>query len=58
MKKARMIGVIMTVIAIVFVIFAVNHPEMNFPWSNQVTWTLYGLYVLVTIIFLFLPARK
>lgn len=30
-KSSRILGVIMLVITIVFVVFAINHPEMN--WS-------------------------
>ena len=45
MKKhiSRIIGLVMIVIAIAFVAFALNHPEMSFPWSNTITWGLYGI---------------
>ena len=51
MKKriSRIIGVIMLIVAIVFIMFALNHPEKSFPWSNTITWLLYGVYFLVTI---------
>ena len=60
MKKnfSRIIGLVMAVIAIAFVVFALNHPEMSFPWSNTVTWVLYGLYALVTAVLLIAPAKK
>ena len=60
MKKniSRIIGLVMTVIAIAFVVFALNHPEMSFPWSNTVTWVLYGLYAVVTAVFLIAPIMK
>ena len=60
MKKnvSRMIGLAMAVLAIAFVVFALNHPEMSFPWSNTVTWRLYGLYAIVTGVFLIAPAKK
>ena len=32
-KISRIIGLVMVVIAIVFVVFALNHPEMSFPWN-------------------------
>ena len=40
MKKSisRIIGLIMLIIAIVFIMFALNHPEMSFPWNNTITW--------------------
>ena len=48
MKKSisRIIGVIMLIVAIVFIVFALNHPEMSFPWNNTITWLLYGLYTV------------
>ena len=60
MKKniSRIIGLIMVVIAIAFVVFALNHPEMSFPWSNTITWVLYGVYAIVTAGLLIAPAKK
>ena len=60
MKKnvSRIIGLVMVVIAIAFVVFALNHPEMSFPWSNTITWVLYSLYALVTAVVLIAPAKK
>ena len=60
MKKSisRIIGVIMLIVAIVFIMFALNHPEMSFPWNNTITWLLYGLYVLVTVVLLIAPKMK
>lgn len=60
MKKSvsRIIGLVMSVIAIAFVVFALNHPEMSFPWSNTVTWVLYGLYAIVTVMLLIAPTKK
>ena len=51
MKKSisRIIGVIMLIVAVVFIIFALNHPEKSFPWNNTITWLLYGVYFLVTV---------
>ena len=60
MKKntSRIIGLIMLIIAIAFIVFALNHPEMSFPWNNTITWLLYGLYVLVTVMLLIAPKTK
>ena len=30
------------IVAIVFIMFALNHPEKSFPWNNTITWLLYG----------------
>ena len=60
MKKnvSRMIGLVMAITAIAFVVFALNHPEMSFPWRNTITWVLYGLYALVTVVLLIAPTKK
>ena len=60
MKKntSRIVGLIMLIIAVAFIIFALNHPEMSFPWNNTITWFLYGLYFLVTVVLLIAPKMK
>ena len=55
---SRIIGVIMLIVAIVFIMFALNHPEKSFPWSNTITWLLYGVYFLVTVVLLIAPKMK
>ena len=60
MKKSisRIIGVIMLIVAIVFIVFALNHPEKSFPWNNTITWLLYGMYFLVAVVLLIAPKMK
>ena len=60
MKKStsRIVGLVMLIIAVAFIMFAVNHPEMSFPWNNTITWLLYGLYILVTVMLLIAPKTK
>lgn len=60
MKKriSRILGLIMLIIAIAFIVFALHHPEMSFPWNNTITWLLYGLYILVTVVLLIAPKMK
>ena len=60
MKKriSRIIGLTMLIIAIVFIMFALNHPEKSFPWSNTITCLLYGVYFLVTVVLLIAPKIK
>ena len=60
MKKSilRISGLIMLIIAIVFIMYALNHPEMSFPWNNTITWLLYGVYFLVTVVLLIAPKMK
>ena len=60
MKKSasRIVGLVMLITAVAFIMFAVNHPEMSFPWNNTITWLLYGLYILVTVMLLIAPKAK
>lgn len=60
MKKSasRIVSLVMLIIAVAFIVFALNHPEMSFPWNNTITWLLYGLYVLVTVVLFIAPKMK
>ena len=60
MKKrtSRIIGCVMLAAAILFIIFAVTHPELGFPWENTITYFLYALYLLIMLILLIAPRRK
>ena len=60
MKKSisRIIGVIMLIVAIVFIMFALNHPEKSFSWNDTITWLLYGVYFLVAVVLLIAPKIK
>ena len=60
MKKSilRISGLIMLIIAIVFIMYALNHPEMSCPCNNTITWLLYGVYFLVTVVLLIAPKMK
>ena len=57
-KISRTIGLTMLIIAVVFIMFALNHPEKSFPWNNTITWLLYGIYFLVTVVLLIAPKMK
>ena len=51
-KNTKIIGIIMLIVACLFIIYAFNHPEASFPWRNQMTYILYGCYLLVMVILL------
>lgn len=51
-KTSLMIGVVLLLIALCFVGYAVHHPEAAFPWSNKVTFMLYGMYAWLLFKFL------
>ena len=49
--KLIIIAVILTVIAILFFIFALQHPEMSFPISLRAHLMIYTFYIIATAIF-------
>lgn len=51
-KISLIIGAVLLAIAVCFVFYAVNHPEASFPWSNQLTFLAYGVYVFLIFKFL------
>ena len=57
-KTSRIIGIVMLVLAIAFIIFAFSHPEMSFPWSNTITYLLYGVYFIVMVVMFVAPFKK
>ena len=58
MKKIlRIIGLVMVAFAVGFVAFALNNPQLSFPWSNTVTWSLYGAYAVTTVVLLIAPVK-
>ena len=57
-KYSRIIAAIMLVIAIVFIFIALNNPQASFPWSNTITYILYGLYVVIIVALFIAPFKK
>lgn len=57
-KLSRIIGIVMLALAVAFVIFAFSHPEMSFPWSNTITYLLYGIYLLAMAVLFIAPFKK
>ncbi len=58
-KVLRIISIFMFIGFIVFFIFAINNPQLSFPWSNTVSYTIYGVYLLTALIlFIFSYMKK
>lgn len=60
MKKSNIlliIGYVMIIAAIVFIIFAFNHPEMSFVGGNIIAYAFYTIYVIL-IVTIFITAKK
>lgn len=60
MKKRFFIpACVLSIAAIGFVIFAMGHPELSFPWDNWITGILYGLYAdAVVLLFILAFCKK
>ena len=54
MKKTTSltIGAVLAAVAVCFVAYAAGHPEASFPWSNRITFMLYGAYIWLLLKFL------
>ncbi|WP_311492766.1 hypothetical protein [uncultured Anaerococcus sp.] len=50
-KRYLLIGLGMILIAIVFIAYALGHPEASFPWSNNITYIIYMTYLVLVIYF-------
>lgn len=50
-KKYKKIAILMLVIGIIFIFYALNHPESSFPWSNNITYIIYMVYLILIIYF-------
>ena len=59
MKKRYFIpACVLAAAAIGFVIYALGHPELSFPWSIRITHILYGLYVDAVVLLFVLAFWK
>ena len=54
-KLSRIIAVLMLLLAIGFFCYAVTHPVASFPWGLSVTYTIYGVYLLVMAVLFAAP---
>lgn len=50
-KKYLRIALTLLVIGIIFIFYALNHPEASFPWSNNITYIIYIVYLLLIVYF-------
>lgn len=57
-KVSRSIAAVMFLLAAAFVWYALHHPEGSFPWSNTVTFVLYGVYLAAMILLCAAPFKK
>lgn len=59
MKKKYLIMLCVLLAAgIGFLLFAVQHPEMSFPWNHRITNVIYGFYAALVVLLTILSFRK
>ncbi|MBQ7001434.1 MAG: hypothetical protein IJN67_10390 [Oscillospiraceae bacterium] len=51
-RISLLIGLGLLAFGVGFLIYAGNHPESGFPWSNRITFLLYGMYLWLLLKFL------
>ena len=54
-KISRIISAVMFAAAVMFFLYALNHPEGSFPWGNEITYILYGIYLIVMVVLTIVP---
>jgi len=57
-KTYLCVGIAMLLLAIGFIIYAFNNPQVSFPWNNSITYTIYAIYAIAIIICFILALRK
>ena len=50
-KNYLKIGLAMILIGIIFIFYALKHPEASFPWSNNITYIIYMTYLVLVMYF-------
>ena len=54
----KVMGISMSILGAAFIFFALFHPEMSFPWSNAISYLIYGFYLAVAVLLLIAPVNK
>jgi len=54
----RIIGIAMFIIGVIFVVYALFHPEAGFPIPLWLTYFLYSIYMIIMLIFLVFPFKN
>jgi len=57
-KNIRRIGIVMLIIAVIFVAYALYHPEVSWPFPLLTVYTFYVIYLVVTLVLLIAPFGK
>ena len=55
---SRVIACVMLLAGIVFVLFALHHPQLSWPWGNTVSYFLYLVYLIAMVVLFIAPYGK
>lgn len=55
---SRIIGGLMFLLAMIFICFAMMHPEFDWTTPLMAVYTIYGIYVLVMVVLLIAPFNE
>lgn len=54
-KTYYLSGVLLCLFAVGFLVYALTHPELSFPWPNRVSYFIYFLYAVYTVLIFCMP---
>ena len=57
-KLSRRIAGVMFLFFLLFLAFALTHPESGFPWGNEVTYDIYLAYAAVMAVLFLAPFKN
>ena len=57
-KSLRIVAIAMLTIGVVFVLFALGHPELSWHWGNGISYILYFVYVAISVALLIISFKK
>ena len=49
MNKYKKMGIMLSIIGVLFIVFALFNPEYSFPWSNTTTYLVYVMYIFAIV---------
>lgn len=54
-KVFYVLGAVLSLIAGAFLCIALTNPQLSFPWPNWVSYIIYALYLVITVLVFCLP---
>lgn len=54
----RIVACTMFMIGVIVFIVALNNPQLSWPWSNAITYSIYAVYLIVMVVLFIVAFRK